>query len=184
MFKHATLTPKFAIILMLIVCTVVFAACGGNSNSTGSGSGDNAAAASSDNSAPAVPTMPIPKENFKAHAENQITQTISVSSTQPASQTQAATTTTTTTSASADDLARGSRSYAKNKCADCHGDKGEVVAGKTTKAIGGTTLAEDQFDQFLRTGGGLGDTHIFGPSAISPGGMQALYEYVKSLPGK
>ena len=181
MFKPATPTSKFAIILIVIVCTVVFAACGGNNSSASSGSGDNAAASSSDNNAPAIPTMPIPKENFKAHAENQITQTISLSSTQTASQTQA---TTTTASTSADDLARGSRSYTKNKCADCHGDKGEVIAGKTTKAIGGTTLAEDQFDQFLRTGGGLGDTHIFGPGAISPGGMQALYEYVKSLPGK
>ncbi len=183
MFKHATLTPKFAIILMLLICLVLFAACGGSTTgSSGNSGGDNNSSASSDNNAPAIPTMPIPKDNFKAHSENQITQTTSVSSTQPASQTQAATTTTTT--ASADDLARGSRSYAKNKCADCHGDKGEVIAGKTTKAIGGTTLAEDQFDQFLRTGGGLGDTHIFGPGAISPGGMQALYAYVKSLPGK
>ena len=56
--------------------------------------------------------------------------------------------------------------------------------GKTTKAIGGTTLVADQFDIFLRTGGGLGDSHIFGPSAISPGGMATLYAYVKSLPGK
>lgn len=182
MFNHATPMSKFAIILMLILLLGTFTACGSNASSSGSGSTDSGAAASSDNNAPAIPTMPIPKENFKAHAENQITQTTSVSNTQSASQTQA--TTTTTTSASADDLARGSRSYAKNKCGDCHGDKGAVVAGKTTKAIGGTALAADQFDQFLRTGGGLGDTHIFGPGAISPGGMQALYAYVKSLPGK
>ncbi|MFN8487827.1 MAG: hypothetical protein U0350_09565 [Caldilineaceae bacterium] len=179
MSRYATPTAKFAIIL--IVFSVLLAACGGNSSSGSSASGDSGAAASSDSGVTPLPTMPIPKENFKAHSENQITQTISVSSTQPASQTQA---TTTTTSASADDLARGNRSYTKNKCADCHGDKGEVVAGKTTKAIGGTTLTLDQFDQFLRTGGGLGDTHIFGPGAISPGGMQALYAYVKSLPGK
>ncbi len=177
MFKHATLTPKFAIILMLLICLVVFAACGGSSTgSAGNSGGDNNASAASDTNAPAIPTMPIPKENFKAHAENQITNTTSISSPQPASQTQATTTTTTASS--------GNRSYTKNKCADCHGDKGEVVAGKTTKAIGGTTLTADQFDQFLRTGGGLGDTHIFGPGAISPGGMQALYAYVKSLPGK
>lgn len=168
---------KFTIIFALITLAAVVAACGGNTSSSGSASSDSAASASTDNNAPAMATMPIPKENFKAHAENQITNTTAVSTTQVASQTQA-------TTASADDLARGSRSYAKNKCADCHGDKGEVVAGKTTKAIGGTTLVADQFDIFLRTGGGLGDSHIFGPSAISPGGMATLYAYVKSLPGK
>ncbi len=86
--------------------------------------------------------------------------------------------------ASADDLARGARSYAKNKCNGCHGEKGEGVAGKTTKTIAGTALSAEQFDNFLRTGGGQGNDHIFGPSAISPGGMTVLYAYVKSLPRK
>jgi len=175
--RRSSTFAKLTISLVLITLATLLAACGGNSSSSGNASSGSAPAASSDNNAPAIATMPVPVGNFKAHADNQITGTTPVSTTQVVSQSQ-------TAAASADDLARGNRSYVKNKCADCHGAKGEVVAGKTTKAIGGTTLAADQFDQFLRTGGGLGNDHIFGPATISPGGMAALYAYVKSLPGK
>jgi mono/diheme cytochrome c family protein len=82
--------------------------------------------------------------------------------------------------AAAADLERGARSYDKNKCADCHGAQGEGVAGKG-KAIAGTSLSAGEFDRILRTGGGLGNSHIFGPSAVSPTGMGALYAYVQSL---
>jgi mono/diheme cytochrome c family protein len=82
--------------------------------------------------------------------------------------------------ASAADLTRGANAYARNNCAECHGENGEGVAGKGA-AIAGITLTEDEFADLLRTGGGLGNTHIFGPSAISPGGMSALYAYVQSL---
>jgi len=170
-------TTQFAFILSLSLFLLLFAACGSDRASSDNASASHATPAAADNNAPAVATMPVPQGNFKAAAENQITTTTKVSTTSAASQTQ-------TTNASADDLARGNRSYIKNKCSDCHGERGEVMAGKTTKAIGGTTLTVEQFDQFLRTGGGLGDSHIFGPGAISPGGMQVLYAYVKSLPGK
>jgi mono/diheme cytochrome c family protein len=82
--------------------------------------------------------------------------------------------------ANTSDLTRGANAYARNNCAECHGENGEGVAGKGA-AIAGITLTEDEFADLLRTGGGLGNTHIFGPSAISPGGMGALYAYVQSL---
>lgn len=78
------------------------------------------------------------------------------------------------------DLARGERSYTTKMCGDCHGAKGEGVEGKG-KALAGTTLTEAEFTDVLRTGGGLGNSHIYGPQAISPSGMEALYAYVKSF---
>jgi mono/diheme cytochrome c family protein len=84
------------------------------------------------------------------------------------------------TTPSAADLERGARSYERNQCASCHGEQGEGVAGRGG-AIAGTSLSEREFENVLRTGGGLGNTHIFGPSAISPAGMGVLYAYVQSL---
>ncbi|RIK37745.1 MAG: hypothetical protein DCC55_23305, partial [Chloroflexi bacterium] len=89
-------------------------------------------------------------------------------------------TTTQTAATGAADLERGARSYERNQCGSCHGERGEGVEGKGA-AIAGTTLSEREFENLLRTGGGLGNTHIFGPSAISPAGMSALYAYVQSL---
>jgi len=80
----------------------------------------------------------------------------------------------------APDLERGARAYAKNKCADCHGAAGEGVADKGN-AIASTTLTLDEFEDVLRTGGDLGNSHIFGTSAVSPSGMAILYQYVQSL---
>jgi mono/diheme cytochrome c family protein len=87
---------------------------------------------------------------------------------------------TTQTTAAAPDLSRGEAAYTKNKCGDCHGAKGEGVADKGN-AIAGATLSLEEFDAVLRTGGGLGNDHIFGRSAVSPSGMEALYAYVQSL---
>ena len=153
-------------IVFICLLSLLYTACGGGSASSSSGSTNTVAPTTE--AAQAVATMPA--GNFKAAAENQITKTVNVTTTQ--------------TQANAPDLALGARVYTKNKCAACHGEKGEVVAGKTTKAIGGTTISAAEFDEFLRTGGGQGNDHIFGPSAISPGGMEAVYAYVKSLPGK
>jgi ethanolamine utilization protein EutP (predicted NTPase) len=47
--------------------------------------------------------------------------------------------------------------------------------------VAGTTITFADFDKVLRTGAGLGNTHIFGRSAVSPSGMEALYAYVQSL---
>jgi mono/diheme cytochrome c family protein len=80
------------------------------------------------------------------------------------------------------DLARGERIYTSQKCADCHGAQGEGVAGKA-KALAGTSLNEEAFIDILRTGGKgeLGNDHLYGPQAISPSGVKALYAYIKSL---
>lgn len=81
------------------------------------------------------------------------------------------------------DLARGQTVYVNRKCGDCHGEQGEGVPDKGS-AIAGTVLSLQEFTEVLRTGGKgtLGNEHIFGAGAISPGGMTALHAWLQSLP--
>ncbi len=83
------------------------------------------------------------------------------------------------------DPERGKRLYVNKGCAECHGAQGEGVEGKA-KGLAGTQLTEQEFTDILRTGGWgeLGNDHLYGPQAISPSGMKALYAYVKSLPAR
>lgn len=151
------------IIVTIFLVSLLGVACGGRN-------ADSAAAA-------ATPTMPaIPTQNFVAVGQlTVLTDTNTVTGT---------TTTTQTASASSDaDLQRGEAAYTKNKCGDCHGAQGEGVTDKGGP-VAGTTISFEEFDKVLRTGGGLGNTHIFGRSAVSPSGMEALYAYVQSLPVK
>lgn len=87
--------------------------------------------------------------------------------------------------ASAEDLERGANLYATKGCAECHGDEGEGVEGKGA-ALAGTQLSEAEFEDVLRTGakGELGNDHIYGPGALSPGGLKAMYAWVQSLAGQ
>jgi len=72
-----------------------------------------------------------------------------------------------------------------NKCASCHGATGEGVAGKG-KGVTGWTMAAADFEDILRTGakGKLGNEHLYGPSQISPGGVENLFAFVQSLQKK
>ena len=72
-----------------------------------------------------------------------------------------------------------------NKCASCHGAKGEGIAGKG-KGVAGWTMSASEFDDILRTGaeGKLGSEHLFGPSQLSPSGVDNLYAYVHTLQTK
>ena len=160
--------PNQPILFLLLVFSLFFfAACGdGGSDSANTASTGNTDAAPGD----AVATMPAPKSNFAAVGQQSVlTDTANLTQTQAAK-----------VNAPAADLALGQRAYEKNKCADCHGAQGEGVANKG-KAIAGTALSATDFDKVLRTGGGLGNTHIFGRSAVSPNGMNALYAFVQSL---
>ena len=155
------------LLFVLILVLFVIVACGRNrdmaAGDTQSPSSDRLAA----------PTMPAGQ--FTAVGEQSVLTTTAVlTETEPATQT------TQTTAATAPDLSRGEAAYTKNKCGDCHGAQGEGVADKGN-AIAGTAISLEEFDAVLRTGGGLGNSHIFGRSAVSPSGMEALYAYVQSL---
>lgn len=164
--------PQFARFVMVAVFLMLFAACGDSNDSSSTSATTANDAQTSDTSAAAdanaAPTMPAPQGNFAAVGEQSIlTDTANLSQT-------------TDSSTAAVDLSVGERAYTKNKCDSCHGAKGEGVADKG-KAIAGTTLSFEDFDKQLRTGGGLGNDHIFGRSAVSPKGMEALYAFVQGL---
>lgn len=153
----------FGVLIGAILMTVVGCG-GGGSRDTGS------------TAATAAPVPTMPPARFTAVAQQSITRTATLTTT--------ALTETQTSANEAPavtvDLERGARAYERNKCGDCHGAQGEGVAGQG-KAIAGTSLSEAEFTSILRTGGGLGNTHIFGPQAVSPAGMSILYAYVQSL---
>lgn len=87
------------------------------------------------------------------------------------------------TAAPAIDLNRGQTVFVNRNCAECHGEQGEGLPDKGA-TIAGTQLTLSEFTEWLRTGGKgvLGNDHIFGPTAISPGGMEALHAWLQSLP--
>jgi mono/diheme cytochrome c family protein len=172
MINSGQMSKRRGLGILLGSLLVLGVACGGGGTDD-SASGNTAVEA-------VVPTMPSAR--FTAvSSQSVLTATVAVAANA------GATTTVTTTVAGADnstpvnqDLERGARSYARNNCASCHGEQGEGVADKGA-AITAMTLTLPEFDTLLRTGGGLGAEHIFGPSAISPGGMATLYAYVQSL---
>jgi mono/diheme cytochrome c family protein len=151
------------LISFLVVVALIFAACGGSNSSS-----------SASNGGTPIPTPTQMSGSFTAVGEQSVlTDTAELLET--ASVTESASSANTNV-----DLSVGERSYTKNKCGDCHGAKGEGVADKGN-AIAATSLSLEEFDKVLRTGGGLGNSHIFGRSAVSPSGMEALYAYVQSL---
>ncbi len=153
---------RFHVIIALFLAFCLLTACGGGQSS------DEPASGLAD-SEPAAPAMPAGQ--FQAVGEQSgLTKTVTLTTT----------TATTQTAAAAPDLARGEASYVKNKCGDCHGAAGEGVADKGG-AITEMSLTLAEFDTLLRTGGGLGNTHIFGRSAVSPSGMESLYGYSHSF---
>lgn len=151
--RHYFLT----LFLVLIVFFVV--ACGGNEEQAGPVA----------TSRP-VPTMP--PAQFTAVAEQSASQNANVAP-------KVETLVTPTVDAS---VSRGETVYKNKKCADCHGPQGEGVTDKG-KALAGTTLEFQKFEDILRTGdnGALGNDHLYGSSAISPSGMTNLYAFVSNL---
>jgi mono/diheme cytochrome c family protein len=80
------------------------------------------------------------------------------------------------------DLQRGADLYTRKECGECHGASGEGVPEEGS-ALAGTELPFDEFEDILRTGanGELGPDHLYGPSAISPGGLEAMHAWLQSL---
>ncbi len=167
---------KIAIIaIVLIIVGLVLLGCGGrNAPSSESDEATNNSSSAPD-AAPGIATMPAARFTSVGQqsvaGQQSVTETTAVSATVAASE---------TVQTSAPDLARGALAYEKNKCADCHGAQGEGVTDQGN-AIASTGLTLSEFENKLRTGGGLGNSHIFGPSAVSPSGMAILYQYVQSL---
>jgi mono/diheme cytochrome c family protein len=82
-------------------------------------------------------------------------------------------------------IARGLNSWERLECASCHGENGEGGAGSIgdteAPSLIGLELSEDEFIDWLRTGGDLGSDHLFSTDRLSDNGSRNLYQYVLSL---
>jgi len=76
-------------------------------------------------------------------------------------------------------VALGLGRYEALACGGCHG-----VDAKGTpkgKSLVPTALTEAQFVDFLRTGGKLGNDHLYSSNRLSDTGIKNLYLYIQSL---
>ena len=84
-------------------------------------------------------------------------------------------------------VARGLRSWDNLECASCHGENGEggadEINGTQAPSLLEMTLSEDEFIDWLRTGGTLGNDHLFSTDRLSNSGGKNLYQYILSLSG-
>lgn len=144
----------------VIVMFVLLAACGGGDSAAPAGEGEEAASAERRSG---VPTMPA--ANFESvGAQSAITQTGGITTTGDAAET-------------GPDLALGERVYT-NRCAECHGAQAE---GGSAAALAGLGMDEAAFTDLIRTGGDIGNEHLFGTRAVSENGLAAMYAWLQAL---
>jgi mono/diheme cytochrome c family protein len=74
---------------------------------------------------------------------------------------------------------RGRDRYVVLECGSCHGENGEGT--EEGSALAGTTLSEADFITYLRTGGDIGNDHLYSTDRLSERGGRNLYAYVLSL---
>lgn len=140
--------------LLSLILLLLVSACGGASNSTPAPT--------------AVRPTVIPTYQYVSPTPMPARPTVAATATPEAAD----------TSADAEAISRGADRYVSLGCAECHGENG---AGGSAKALAGTTMTEDAFLAFLRSGGGLGGTHQYASNRISNGGVHNLYVYLVSL---
>jgi mono/diheme cytochrome c family protein len=140
-------------LIMSLILLLVASACGG----TG---------------APAATTAPpptvIPTFQFQSPTPRPARPTAAVSPTPVAEN----------ANADAEAIQRGADRFVSLGCSGCHGANAE---GGDAKALAGTTMSENDFLSFLRSGGGLGGSHQFASNRISNGGVHNIYLYLVSL---
>lgn len=82
-------------------------------------------------------------------------------------------------------VARGATNWERLQCASCHGEHGEggvgEINGIQAPSLLNLTLTEEEFIDWLRTGGSLGNAHLFSTDRLSDSGGRNLYQYVLSL---
>jgi mono/diheme cytochrome c family protein len=74
----------------------------------------------------------------------------------------------------------GKGRYTALQCGSCHAEDGQGT--DKGPALAGTTLTQDEFINVLRTGGKLGNEHLYSTNRLSDAGGKNLYLYVLSLP--
>jgi mono/diheme cytochrome c family protein len=76
----------------------------------------------------------------------------------------------------------GKGRYVALECGSCHGDAGQGT--DKGPRIAGTKLSEDEFINVLRSGGKLGNAHLFSTNRLSTTGGQNIYAFMLSLGSK
>src|SRR5581483_319770 len=123
----------------------------------------------------AVPTVPqatltpFPTYSFTQPTEAPVVVTVAAA-TLPASGTQVL---------DAEKVALGKGRYEALDCGSCHG--ADAKGTDKGKALVPNKLTEDQFIDFLRTGGKLGNAHLYSTNRLSDAGGKNLYLYILSL---
>jgi mono/diheme cytochrome c family protein len=74
---------------------------------------------------------------------------------------------------------RGKGRWEVLECGSCHGANGEGT--DDGPALAGVELEEEAFINYLRTGGTLGNDHLYATNRLSEGGIRNLYQYILSL---
>ncbi len=82
-------------------------------------------------------------------------------------------------------VARGASNWDRLECATCHGAAGEGGAGEIdgtpAPSLQNLTLTEDEFVDWMRSGGTLGSKHQYSTDRLSDSGGKNLYQYLLSL---
>jgi mono/diheme cytochrome c family protein len=77
------------------------------------------------------------------------------------------------------DIEAGKGRYVVLQCGSCHGDDGKGT--DKGPALAGTKLSQDEFINMLRSGGKLGNSHLYSTNRLSDSGGKNVYLYVLSL---
>lgn len=84
-------------------------------------------------------------------------------------------------------VARGANSWERLECGSCHGAQGEGGAGsvgdKTAPPLTDLGMSQSEFLDWMRTGGTMGNAHLFSADRLSDGGSRDLYQFMLSLGG-
>src|SRR5262245_58992519 len=145
--------PKFHIFIAALLVIVL--------SSCGAGAGPSPT--------PAATPTPFPTYSFVQKTEAQSIVTISAETATAGVK----------TALDPDKVALGKGRYDALQCGDCHGDHGQGT--DKAPALVGTKLTQDQFIDFLRSGGKLGNDHLYSTNRLSDEGGKNLYLYILSL---
>lgn len=82
-------------------------------------------------------------------------------------------------------VARGAGNWDRLACATCHGTAGEggtgEIDGTPAPSLQNPALTEDEFIDWMRSGGTLGSKHQYSTDRLSDSGGRNLYQYIRSL---
>jgi mono/diheme cytochrome c family protein len=82
-------------------------------------------------------------------------------------------------------VARGAGNWDRLRCATCHGAAGGGGAGEIdgtpAPSLQNLALTEDEFIDWMRSGGTLGSKHQYSTDRLSDSGGKNLYQFLISL---